>query len=81
MVQVDVVQIQADLAHYLEQVARGETIVVTRDNEPIAELRPIPATPKNPRQLGLGKGSGTIPSSFFEPLPDDILDAFNGEAS
>jgi antitoxin (DNA-binding transcriptional repressor) of toxin-antitoxin stability system len=81
MIQVDVLQIQADLAHYLEQVLRGETIVVIRDNEPIAELRPVSASQRKPRPLGLGKGLGVISPSFFEPLPDDVLDAFNGAPS
>jgi hypothetical protein len=28
--------------------------------------------------IGLAKGQFEIPASFFEPLPDDILDAFEG---
>jgi hypothetical protein len=30
------------------------------------------------RPIGLAKGQVEIPVSFFEPLPDDILDAFEG---
>ena len=30
------------------------------------------------RPIGLAKGQVEIPASFFEPLPDDILDAFEG---
>jgi prevent-host-death family protein len=29
-------------ADVLAEVARGETLIVTRDGEPIAELRPLP---------------------------------------
>ena len=79
MVQVDVVRIQANLTHYLEQVARGETIVVTRDNEPIAELRPIAASVRAPRVIGLARGTFEIPDSFYEPLPADLIDSFYGE--
>jgi prevent-host-death family protein len=75
MIQIDVVQIQADLAHYIERVARGETIVVTRDSEPIAELRPITPTTKKPRPIGLAKGTFEIPASFYEPLPSDVIDS------
>ncbi len=81
MIQVDVFQMQADLLRYLEQVARGETIVVTRDSEPIAELRPVSAAQKKCRPLGLGKDLGVISPKFFEPLPDDVLDAFDGASS
>ncbi len=31
------------------------------------------------RPIGLAKGLLEIPASFFEPLPDDILDAFEGK--
>ena len=65
MVQVDVVRIQANLTHYLEQVARGETIVVTRNNEPIAELRPIAASVRAPRVIGLCAGHSRFPIVFM----------------
>jgi antitoxin (DNA-binding transcriptional repressor) of toxin-antitoxin stability system len=79
MIQIDLLQIEADLAHYIEQVVRGETIVVTRDNQPIAELRPITPSISKPRQIGLAKGTFEIPASFYEPLPSDVIDSFNGE--
>ncbi len=65
MVQVDVLRIQADLTHYLEQVARGETILVTRDNEPIAELRPVAARVQTPRAIGLRAGRSRFPRVFM----------------
>jgi antitoxin (DNA-binding transcriptional repressor) of toxin-antitoxin stability system len=78
MIQIDVLQIQADPAHYIEQVVRGETIVVTRDNEPIAELRPIVPSIKKPRQIGLAEGTFEIPARFYEPLPDVVVESFDG---
>lgn len=34
---------------------------------------------KKPRPIGLAKDKGVpIPDSFFEPLPDELLAAFNG---
>jgi antitoxin (DNA-binding transcriptional repressor) of toxin-antitoxin stability system len=81
MIHVDVQQAQADLARYLERVACGETVVVCKDNEPIAEIRPVavPARRTGPRPLGLGQGLGQVPPAFFDPLPPDLLAAFNGE--
>jgi hypothetical protein len=35
--------------------------------------------PVKQRPIGLAKGLVEIPASFFEPLPDDILDAFEGK--
>ncbi len=31
---------------------------------------------KKQRPIGLAKGILTVPDSFFEPLPDDLLNAF-----
>ncbi len=35
--------------------------------------------PVKQRPIGLAKGLVEIPSSFFEPLPDDMLDAFESK--
>ena len=35
--------------------------------------------PVKQRPIGLAKGLLEIPSSFFEPLPDDMLDAFESK--
>jgi len=36
---------------------------------------------REPRPIGLGKGKFTVPDEFFDPLPDEILDAFEGKES
>ncbi len=58
--------------------ASGETIIICNRNEPVAELRAIQKQKRVPR-IGVAKGEYTVPESFFDPLPDDILKAFNGE--
>lgn len=35
----------------LAEVTRGSTLVVTRDGEPVAELRPLPRRPLGAREL------------------------------
>jgi len=35
-------------------------------------------TPIKQCPIGLAKGQVQIPAGFFEPLPDEILDAFEG---
>jgi prevent-host-death family protein len=35
----------------LNRVARGETLTVTRDGEPVAELRPLPKRPLQAERL------------------------------
>ena len=60
------------------RVIRGETIIVCRRNLPIAELRPIARPRTEPRPIGIDRGL-TVPDSFFEPLPLDLLKAFEGK--
>lgn len=33
---------------------------------------------KKPRPIGLAKGEFEVPKSFFEPLPDNLIQAFQG---
>ncbi len=35
--------------------------------------------PPSQRPIGLAKGRFDMPASFFEPLPDDLLDTFEGK--
>lgn len=69
--------------HLSEHVARlkeGDRIILCRRNRPVAQILPIAETPAEPRPIGLGKGLAEIPDSFFDPLPDDLLDLFEGKA-
>jgi len=81
MIKLNIHEAKTHLSKYLAKLAKGETIVLCRRNTPIAEIRPLPAARNKPRPLGLGKGTVKIAPSFFEPLPDDLLDPFEGKSS
>jgi prevent-host-death family protein len=51
MPEVTIRELRNDGGRVLERVARGETLVVTRDGHPIAELRPLPRRPLAAAQL------------------------------
>lgn len=52
----------------MDQVARtGETILVTKNGRPVAELRPH-RPPRIPSPLGLHKGQTVILGDIMEPL-------------
>jgi len=61
----------------LDRLSKGEVIALCRHNVPIAEIRPVPTPRTEPRPFGLAQGF-EVPASFFEPLPDDLVDAFEG---
>mgnify|MGYP001160506059 FL=1 len=79
MIKLNIHEAKTHLSRYLARLEKGETIVLCRRNTPIAEIRAIPAARKKPRPLGLAKGTVQIRPSFFEPLPDELLDLFEGK--
>ena len=64
------------ISRYVAQLQEGGTILLCRRHEPVAEIRVLPRARTKRRPFGLARGQFTVPDSFFEPLPDDILDAF-----
>ncbi len=78
MIKLNIHQAKTHLSRYLAQLKLGETIQICKRNIPIAEVRALPATPREPRPIGLAKGQFKVPDSFFDPLPDDIIAAFEG---
>jgi antitoxin (DNA-binding transcriptional repressor) of toxin-antitoxin stability system len=57
----------------------GEDIVIVNGKTPVARLTPI-AGSQSKRKFGAYKGQLSVPDSFFDPLPEDELKAWEGEA-
>jgi prevent-host-death family protein len=68
-IQVNVQEAKTRLSQILADAERGEDVVIARDGRPVVRLVPV-VTP-SPREVGFV--SGTVPDSFFHPLPDDEL--------
>ncbi len=84
MATVTVEKAGSNLSDLITRAAAGEEIVISRDNEPVAKLVPIAAAELKPvRRPGALKDLlGKIPDSFFfDPLPDDELEAWEGKYS
>jgi prevent-host-death family protein len=54
VIQVDINEIKAKLSKYLAAVAKGETVVISRRNVPVAEIRPVAPARTEPRAVGQG---------------------------
>jgi antitoxin (DNA-binding transcriptional repressor) of toxin-antitoxin stability system len=78
MIRLNIHEAKTHLSRYLKRLEKGEVIVLCRRNVPIAEIRPIPAARSKWRPIGVVSGELAVPDEFFEPLPDEILDAFEG---
>ncbi|NES77814.1 MULTISPECIES: type II toxin-antitoxin system Phd/YefM family antitoxin [Okeania] len=59
-------------------VEEGKTVVIIRYEQASAEIRTI-ANSKQLRPFGLCAGEFTVPDDFDAPLPEDILNAFEGK--
>ncbi|MGL4514373.1 MAG: type II toxin-antitoxin system Phd/YefM family antitoxin [Lacipirellulaceae bacterium] len=69
--------LQADFAACLGRVEAGERLVVTRDGQPVAEIRPADAPSGGKRPFGLAKGQFVVPDDFDAPLPEEVLRDFH----
>ena len=78
MITINIHDAKTHLSRYLEEVAKGETVVICKRNLPLAEIRPLPIPQTAPRPIGLAKGTFSIPADFFAPLPDDVIRDFEG---
>ena len=81
MIKLNIHEAKTHLSRYLENLAKGEVIILCKRNVPIAEIRGIHSRKKeSQRPIGLAKGEFIVPESFFDPLPEDLLSAFHGGA-
>lgn len=78
MLNITIDEIQRDLLKYLRQVEAGETLVIFKADQAIAEIKPI-IKDKQPRPFGLCAEEFTVPADFDAPLPEDLLSAFEGK--
>lgn len=72
---VNVHDAKTRLSQLLERAHAGEEIVIAKNGTPYARL--VPLAKPIPRTPGLLKGK--VEDSFFEPLPERELAAWDGE--
>jgi antitoxin (DNA-binding transcriptional repressor) of toxin-antitoxin stability system len=63
-----------DLSDLLSRISSGEEITILKDGQQIARL--VPVLPLPPRVPGTAAGMIKIAPDFDDPLPDDIVIAF-----
>lgn len=79
MTSVNLYEAKTRLSELVEAAHEGETIVIAKSGRALATLGPLPAAKKRIR-LGLMKGKIRIAADFDAPLPDDLLEAFEGRS-
>ncbi len=76
MMKLNIHQAKTHLSAVLAKLKPGDRVLICRRNTPIAEIRPLPAATVKRRPVGLEAGRLKVPPSFFEPLPDEVIESF-----
>jgi len=74
MTTVNVHEAKTHLSRLLAQVESGTEVVIARNGTPVARL--VPCRPRGKREFGALKGRLVVPETFFEPLPESELEAW-----
>lgn len=78
MVAVNTYEAKTQLSRLLRRVAAGEEITIANRGVPVARLVPVRDKHEG-RKLGMFRGKFVVPDDFDAPLPEEILDAFEGK--
>ena len=65
------------LSKLIERAEAGEDIIIARGNNPVVRLVPVNLLVE--RRFGLFKGSAKIGREFFEPIPEEELQDWEGQ--
>ncbi len=78
MTVVTIHKAKTELSKLLKLVEAGEEVIIARGDKPVAKLVPAAAPAPKSRGRGALKGKFTWSDSFFDPLPEDELAAWEG---
>jgi prevent-host-death family protein len=68
---------KTQLSRLVEAAAAGEEIIIAKSGKPLARLGPL-VGPRQKRRLGVLAGKLRVPEDFDAPLPDEVIEAFDG---
>lgn len=77
MTTVNVHEAKTQLSRLLERVLQGEEIVIARYGQPVARLVAVAERPAR-RAPGSAEGRVSLSQDFDDPLPEEVLESFEG---
>ena len=77
MKQINIYEAKTQLSKLVDEAAKGEDIIIARAGKPAARLTRV-SPEQGRRKLGVLDGRFKIPDDFNQPLPEEILSAFEG---
>ena len=76
MITVNVHEVKTSLSRLLAKVEAGEEVVIARSGTPVAQI--VRVQKQGKRQFGSMKDRIKFDESFFDPLPEEELAAWEG---
>jgi len=68
---------KTQLSRLVEAVAAGEEIIIAKSGKPAARLGPLVSLQRK-RHLGILTGKLRVPEDFDAPLPEEVIEPFEG---
>ena len=65
---------KANLSRLIERACAGEVVVIAKGKRPMVRLVPVEGA--TGRRFGSMRGRASVTDAFFEPLPDEELEAW-----
>jgi prevent-host-death family protein len=79
--QISVQDAKKQLSALLDRVKNGESFTIIKSGQPVALLSPVQKGKRRKSRIGFMKGKIKFAPDFDDPLPAEILDAFEGGGS
>jgi prevent-host-death family protein len=77
MTMVNIYEAKSQLSRLIDEAVSGEDVIIARNGRPVARLTRLEDNRPKVR-FGVLKGLIEVGDDFDAPLPDEILDAFEG---
>jgi prevent-host-death family protein len=74
---INIHEAKTHLSRLVEEASEGEEIVIAKAGKPVARLVPV-KKPSRRRKLGVLAGKFAVPSDFDAPLPEEVIEMFEG---
>ena len=78
---METINVHAAKTHFsrlLDRAHEGQEFLIAKAGRPVARLGPLARSGKK-RRLGLLDGKFRVPDDFNQPLPDEVIAAFEGQ--
>ena len=73
MTVVNVHEAKTHLSRLLDAAVAGEEVIIAKGGRPFVKLSPVIEADRTP---GAARGKGRLTEGFFEPLPEEELEAW-----